>query len=595
MIAHEEYGKVDADSPALSIPSAAATSYASSPESFQENDSPKHSSVRRNLFKIPSSQTDSPEKGISKLVHLYSPPPDPILVGRGLVDRSPGGDSNCAMSTVSITSSQTTAIPAWNLSMKDATERNVEVPLNHYILSQPVPLLSSLPSFASDQTQSPSTPSSSSASACSSGQNHSVDESELRLTKDDLTKNSKDKGEENEPGRIQTKQKRKPSVVMEDPPEEPTSCNAAINLTSGQLAEMFLAFGQSARQRYKGSEQSENTPPHGNTETSTPTNVVVSTSEDTLIGSPPPITKSSQLSESSSGSDKSHASFGLSRVRSLERELSFFKVSSERDAITISSLKHAVDTQKQLNSLKEVEIVDKQSKVQILEECTRTLQKEHEDFLERETELVDTIEILTKELDKVTSLKSVPSDELDRLVMQSGPGPNKNDGSIFDIEAKLKDSRVEEQKARIAELEKALQEKEKENFDLRTKIDCLNSRLSEESIKEQDDLAFEVVESDTSNQHNGTSSSAEVEGLLKHIMKRLEVMENAKNVKELPEENNDGNKRVYVETEHDSVRVDITDNPNAIEAMPVTSTLVNCTDLANHSNWCCDWSIVSGH
>ena len=63
----------------------------------------------------------------------------------------------------------------------------------------------------------------------------------------------------------------------------------------------------------------------------------------------------------------------------------------QQDAYTIINLQRALDTQKQLNALKEVEIVDKQKEMQIMERRILELAKESEDHIEREAELVETM------------------------------------------------------------------------------------------------------------------------------------------------------------------------------------------------------------
>jgi len=584
MSVHEEYSKLNANSPELSVPSATSASYASSPESFQEDDS-KNESVRRTLFEM-SNEGFSPLNSFTKAAGFVSSPNTSSIDGKAVL--SPSGDENGAMDTGSTTSSQTTAIPAWNLSMKDAAEKNVEVPLNDFILSQPIPLLTSPISFSSDRTQTPSSPTSPSST---SDRSDPLYDSESQWTIDSSTTSS--------PKRLADKENKQPSIIMEDPPEEPTSCNAALNLTPVQLAEIFLAFGQSARQRYQGSEQAEKATTATFPEPSSPIKGVSTMSDDTGIGSPPPLMKSSHLSDSSNGSDKSQGSVGFSRVLFLQRELDVLKTSSQRDAHTILNLKQTVDSQKQLNSLKEVDIAGKQTEIQIAEEQISTLQKEHEDYIERETELVETIVILKNELDKITLLKSAPSDELDHIMTEeSAPASDKIESECIDTETNLEASRVKEQHDRIIELENVLKEKEKENFRLITQIDWLNSKKkgAQDNVK---DHTIEEKESPKSE----ASPSIEVEGLLKDIMERLEVMENEKKVKQLDNTEISGNiieeseniqKVRSIESEHNGVKVDVSQDPNAIEAMSVIQKLDNGNDSGNQSTWCCDWSIITG-
>ena len=65
-------------------------------------------------------------------------------------------------------------------------------------------------------------------------------------------------------------------------------------------------------------------------------------------------------------------------------------------------LQRALETQKQLCALKEVEIVDRQTEFQIAEDRIARLKKERESYFEKETELLETIKILKQEVDKIT-------------------------------------------------------------------------------------------------------------------------------------------------------------------------------------------------
>jgi hypothetical protein len=585
MSADEDYSKQKADSPALTE----ATSYASSPESSPQDDF-KNSSIRRTLFKI-NRDGDSPKETIDSPFGS----PSTSSAGRGAVLTPSGSENGFADSTTSITSSQTTAVPSWNLSMKDATEKNVEVELNHFVVSRPVSLLSSPPNFQSHQIK----PILSSPSSFASDESQLSSESQPQLMVDKTVPYSLNKSDNKENFRVRIEQTTKPSVVMEDPPKEPTSCNAALNLAPGNIAEIVFAFGQSARQRYQGSEQTGKAPTNSNPKTPSPHKSVEPTRGDGLIGSPPPIMTSRHLSESSSSqSDKSQSSF----VRSLERERDTLKIATKRDALTISNLQHAIDTQKQLNSLKEVEVVDKQAELQISEHHILTLQKEHEDYLERETELIETIEILKKELDKMTSLQTVPSDELDHLVLESEQSTNKLTTDNLSKEAELEEFRAKEQKARIVELERSLKEKEKENFGLQTKVDCLKNRHKEEEKNDQDCKASEKAKHQNVD-GQGVSKDERIESRLKEIMKRLEAVEFEKNEKQSEltaksKEDNEETKSVpkhkNTESEHNGVKINVSNDPDAIEAMTLKERTEKFVDSGKQSAWCCDWNLISG-
>ena len=544
MAIEEEYSK-KSDSPALTE----ATSYTSSPESSPQDESKSglNTSIRRKLFGDPPKDTiDSPVATSTSLVVREA-----VLTPRG------------SETGISTTSSETTAIPSWNLS--NASEKNVEVPLENFIMSQPIPLMNPPPTFPLAQTRP----------ILSSPSSFASDDTQSRLLDDENPNKSDDK----ENIVVETKETNKPSLVMEDPPEEPSSCNAAMN-----IAEIVMAFGQSARQRYQGSEQNEKTETNSVSKTVEPTKV------DSTIGSKPPIISSRRVSESSSQSEKSNSS---SR-RSIERERDTLKNKPNRDAYTIAKLEQAIDAQKQLNSLKEVEILDKQVELQVLNKRIRTLQKEQEDYLERETELRETIKILKKELDKMTLLNSAPSDELEHLKLKSET--SQNQAETFKKESKLAKSRAKDQQARIEELERSLKEKEKANFDLQTEVDRLNDQNKDEKTDEKIIEKAEPVQLDV----RTVSVNEEIENRLKEIMKRLDAVEIDKqeiesDLEKEPEENSEENKNIVtqIESDHNGVKINVSEDPDQIETMNVKramtvkrETNIN-VDAGDHSNWCC--------
>jgi len=588
MIVDDENSKPKADSPALTE----AMSYTSSPEPSPGYDS-NHSSVRRTLFKIKKDGQSS--KGAIGSPEAFETP-SAGFVGHGAV-LTPNNRENGPVDTTSITSSDTTAIPSWNLSAKDATEKNVEVPLNHFILSKSLPFLSSPPTFNLDQTQ----PLFSSPSSFASEATHLSDGSESPLVVTKTTSYSLRQPEENKFDRLQIEAPNKPSVVMEDPPEEPTSCNAGLNITPVQLAEMFLAFGQSARQRCQGSDQVGEDRTETNPITPSPKKVVKST-EDNLATTPPLIVASRDFSASNSQSNYSRSSF----VRSIARERDALKISTERDARMILSLQQAVNTQKELNSLKEIEIEDKQADLLISEEKISTLQKEQDDFLDRETEFIETIQILKEELDKMTLLKSAPSDELDHLKLELEPSSNTESGEEkLDIDAQLLFCQVEKKDARISELEKSLNEKEEEKFDLKTKIDCLNNQHNEATKNTLHPETSGLEDSNISGNDKivEVHSNAAVEDLLKDIMKRLDAVEIEKketgsNLTTTSIENDETVRSIpkyeMIESEHNGVKIDVSEDPDAIETTKLIGKTDKDLEFGELSRWCCEWSLIQG-
>ncbi len=563
MAIEEEYSKEKSNSPALTE----ATSYTSSPEPSPEDEAKSvlNSSIRRKLFKDedpPKDTIDSPAATSTSLV-----------VRDGTL--TPRSSENGIADTTSITSSETTAIPSWNLSMKDASEKNVEVPLENFILSQPIPLMTPPPTYPVSQTRP----------ILSSPSSFGSDESHPRLLEDESIaniRNNQTKSDSKETVANETEKVEKTKLVMEDPPEEPSSCNAALG-----LAEMVMAFGQSARQRYQGTEQTDKAEENS---TNKPTK------SDASIGLRPPILTSRRISESSSQSGKSQSS----ALRSTDKER---ESNAKRDAYTISKLQQAIDAQKQLNSLKEVEIMDKQAELQVLTKQIRVLQKEKDDYLERETEHRETINILKRELDKMTLLTSAPSDELDHLQLETET--SNNQAEIFRNEAQLAESRAKEQQTRIEELEKSLKAKESENFDLQTKIDWLNDRNKDKTINVEQEKTEELTKPEQLAVRD-LSANEEIENRIQEIMKRLEAVEIEKNEIESDLERKSGEDSEKTNTtlaqndsEHDGVKINVSQDPDEIEATTVkrkanTVETIKIMDSGVQSTWCCEWSLTPG-
>ncbi len=556
---NEEFTKPISDSPALTE----ATSYTSSPEPSPAEDESKHNSIRRNLFK----ESESPKDTIDS-------PGNISVRSNGLVIRDAEqtlrGSETGLVDTTSTTSSETTAVPSWNLSAKDANGSNTEEEFN---LSQPIPLMTPPPYFPLDKTL----PILSSSSSFGSDENQLSNENQSHVLGNRT--NLPDKSENKENIDVKNKDKSKHKVVVEEPPEAPASCNAVLN-----MAEIVMAFGQSARQRYQGSDQTDNC------ETASLHEGVESNKEIPLIGSPAPVMTSRNLSDSRG---QSEGKLGSTRSTQLERNAA--NTNKKRNAFAIIKLQQAMEAQKQLNSLKEVEIMDKQAEIQLMTKQIRKLQKEKEDHLERETELRATINILKKELDKMTLLNSAPSDELQHLELDSELSSNRAEN--FRKEAELAESRAKEQQARIEELEKSLEEKEKENFDLRTKIDLLHDQQKEESGNNENESP---VTKNNANESTGTknldkddaSANDEIESRLKEIMKRLEAIEIVKQERE--KELAKRLQESYEEDENilgqDGVEINVMEDPDEIEAMTMKKKPVNDLDPAAESAWCCTWS-----
>lgn len=448
-------GPANIASPDLSVPSVTETSYASSPE-----DEAKLPSARRTLFKM----EDEEEKEYTKIMTLaestrVEPSPSKVSPNKYetvLVGEKKAGPSETASIIASTTSSETTAIPSWNLSQKEAEEREIDGDLKRFMLSPPSPNpVQSSSSTANGWKQTYHTLRGSFLPSRFAKEPGLVFEearpfyAEKEASEDNAGNRAKNVQED-------TADKKASPVMVEEPPEPYTSCSTALNLTPAQLAEIFLAFGQTTRESSRFADQDDNT------ESST---VATASPSPRSMKRTPDNDKHPTLSQTRNYVNESPAVVETPRIRSLERENCAFRKIVEQDAHTIVNLQRALETLKQLCALKEVEIVDRQTELQISEDRIARLKKERADFSEREMELLETIKILKQEVDKMT-LKA---------------GNQRSPGEIETIEAELVDEKSQNcsHRTRIAELESALKERDEVMFNLRTEIDYLKSQMKE--------------------------------------------------------------------------------------------------------------------
>ena len=272
-------------------------------------------------------------------------------------------------------------------------------------------------------------------------------------------------------------------MVLEDPPAEAESNNMCASVNQ-QLADIIHAFGhQSVVTPRSAKSHHPSTIKDGSG---------VPQPSASSYDSPPPIVQSSpfDVSSTSNGSAGSfietpvsikgryqddnfdrhshkNEEWMISRVGSLDRECTALKRIIQQDAVRMLNLQRAVDAQKHLNALKEVEIVDKQTELKISEDRILRLKKDREHYVERETELVETIKILKAELDRMTlhrsSLGKTESDELPKTAVS---------GASADVDS----SQIAEQRSLIQELQSIIREKEESILGMQAKIDWLESR-----------------------------------------------------------------------------------------------------------------------
>lgn len=337
---------------------------------------------------------------------------------------------------------------------------------------------------ATGQTNQVSSPTSSSSGSSSA----SVESTNSILRKDYNKENEPDKANYADPKHHPVAPTRL-NMILEDPPEEASSNNMCASVNQ-QLADIILAFGPSSVVTPRSTKPPHPPTLHDPTELPNPTTLTYE--------SPPPIVQSTPFSENSGASIGSTNSilatrdtekdqyqvddfdrrrykneeWMINRVESLYRECAALKRIIQEDASRILNLQRAVEAQKQLNALKEVEIVDKQTELKISEERISRLKKDREHYVERETELVETIKILKSELDRMTlqsSSSSTPSSQQDGF---SEMQKSKAAIAVADVHR----SQIAEQRSLIQELQMIIQDKEESNIGLQAEIDWLKSR-----------------------------------------------------------------------------------------------------------------------
>ncbi|KAL3914922.1 MAG: hypothetical protein SGILL_005884 [Bacillariaceae sp.] len=563
-----------AASPDYSIPSATETSYASSPD-----DESKALPTRRTLFKMEDDKEEERNK-VMTLAESTKVRPSPSKVSPSkyetvLVSAKSAVRSETSSIVSSTTSSDTTAIPSWNLSVKgpeEATE--LDETMEKFTLSPETP----------ENVRSPPSP------LGWKKRYHTLKGNFMaaRLSKDPGLVfeearpfyASREETNTEAPSIGQHRGKASPySPEMEEVPPEPmASCSSALNLTPTQLAEIFLAFGQTVRERS----------PHSDHDDAASAAAVASSprSDNTTDGkedgnrTPPSSPKKNDV-----GDNSKEALTPQSRY--LARENKAFKKIVEQDAHTILNLQRALETQKQLCALKEVEIMDRHTELQISDDRISRLKKEREEKLEKETELLETIRILKLEVDKMTL----------------GSGALVERTKMLDLEADL-----QSQRTRISELESTVKEKDAINFNLQTDIDYLKSQqlqqgdghvsfapsLEASKKAEGDDSSHMVVPAAKNSTQRGPPSLANV---LENISHRLELLEKQKEDKEakedvMTEQMREIQSLLKIETD-ESMVLKVKNNPEEIEAIPLADKSKGSLAEETQYTYCCGWGVVA--
>jgi hypothetical protein len=356
-------------------------------------------------------------------------------------------------------------------------------------------------------------------------------------------------------------------LIFEEPPKESPSCNGALSLTPRQLAEIFMAFEARhiwpvktpPKEETTAQEQKETTAPDA---TTTPTR---------------PIRQDGWMQ----------------RAESLGKECAALKKIIQDDSFKLLNLKRAMEAQRELNSLKEMEIEDKQIELQIAEDRLEALKREKEVSRERESELVETIRILKTEVDKLTRYKAMVECQ-----------PTSSEASLYaqaeyqDLSADLQlfSSQTAEQELTIVELQTTVDKKEKENQRLRTDIEDLQKRLEEQSKAGTNYNPADEEEAI----RKGTPT--ELGEILQNITKRLEAVEKEKEqteslfVQELRKKNDEMDEfRLLLkrESQRSEAVLKISQDPDEIEVLLPGKQKEDKAQSPNSGCCCHAWSAIS--
>ena len=282
-----------------------------------------------------------------------------------------------------------------------------------------------------------------------------------------------------------------PKIVVEDPPKDFTTCNQALKMTPKQISDMFQAIEGKRNTLWPTASRQDNALKGSSTFGSDCSKAsrwiegwIPQSDALEKENKPPEVMK-----EEDNLKDAMKSGFDLSaswiegwmpqKATEINQKPELTSIMKE-NSITLLSLKQAVETQRELNALKEIEIEEKEKDLLLAKQVLKALTKEKEGFKEREEDLLDTIEILKSEIENFT----IRNAELEEARM-------------MELQAEREDWKVQvhQQELVIMELRKAIEEKEQENLTLREEVKKLEDKrlLNEEDVCEQEieDLKLE--------------------------------------------------------------------------------------------------------
>ena len=394
-----------------------------------------------------------------------------------------------------------------------------------------------------------------------------------------------------------------PTMHVEEPEETQPSCN--VSLTPKQLAEIFFAF-EGARQIW----------PRGrNTE---------SDKNNTASPAPqaPPKSNSEKIAAAVSPKSSEENNW-KPRLESLEKECLALKKIIKVDSSNLFKLKRAIEAQRDLIAKRDLQLQNKQIELQITGQRLEDIRKERDMFRERESDLLEAMDILKDEVDRLSR-----SQQFDIRESEA----EKKELDDLTAENQRFASQIVEDEVSISEVRSMLQQKESENESLKLEIASLHGRmesqdqlgqrdkeleltlqqkeLENESLKREIKSFSEGLKSpnDHLDQENGPVSQNDAEysentpiefkALLAGLSARLETVERDRARGERLEQ-----KEVRTGFENDRAAFQICQDPEEVEVLLRRKD--NNTQSQDESTkkeiphqeqtWCCDaWSAISG-
>jgi hypothetical protein len=396
-----------------------------------------------------------------------------------------------------------------------------------------------------------------------------------------------------------------PTMHVEEPEETQPSCN--VNLTPKQLAEIFFAF-EGARQMWPGGRNTE--------------------SDENTTGplpppSPPPSKSESEKAAAPISSKRSKENEWKPRLESLEKECVALKKIIKVDSSNLFKLKRAIEAQRKLIAKRDFQLQNKHIDLQITGQRLEDMRKERDTFRERESDLLEAMEILKDEVDKLSRSQQLaireletekkelndPKTENQRFASQSVEHTvaiaevrsrlqqKESENESLELEIAFLHGRIESQDQlvqREKELELTLQRKELENESLKREIESLNEGPKSQN-EHIDQETGPVSQNDADYSEN---TPIEFNALLAGLSARLEAVERDRTRAEKME-----HEEARTGSENDRTAFLISQDPDEIEVLlPRKDNNARSQDGSTKKEvphqehiWCCDaWSAISG-